>query len=108
MWTVLHLWPTGAHFLLNYYFHWSSIFFLRNRNGTASFMHSKEGVTQGDPLEMIVYRIGILPLINNLRWEIPDFTHTWYAGNTRALGTFARIGTYFNSLTRQGLGVARL
>ena len=65
-------------------------------------MHSDEGVTQGGPLAMITYRIGILPLINNLKRVIPDVTHTWYADDAGALVTFARIETYFNSLTRQG------
>ena len=53
--------------------HWSSMA-LRNWNGTASILHSREGVTQGGPLAMIVYGVGTLPLINNLKWEIPDAT----------------------------------
>ena len=62
------------------------------------------GVTQGDPLAMITYGIGILPLINNIKREIPDVTQPWYADNSGALGMFARIETYFDSLTRQGPG----
>ena len=76
LWKVRHLWPSGARFFFNCYRHWSSLV-LRNRNGTASFLHSKEGVTQGDPLAMIAYRIGILPLIKNLKREIPDVTQPW-------------------------------
>ena len=53
---------------------------------------------------MIAYRIGILPLINNIKREIPDVTQPWYADNSGALGMFARIETYFDSLTRQGPG----
>ena len=59
---------------------------------------------QGDPLVMNNYVIGLFPRIKNLNQEIPDVTDTCYTGNARALGTFARIGTYFNFLTRQGLG----
>ena len=59
---------------------------------------------QKDPLAMIAYGIGILPLINNLKQEIPDVTHPWYADYCGALGTFAILETYFYSLTRQGLG----
>ena len=61
-------------------------------------------MTQGDPLAMIAYGIGILPLINNLKREIPDVTQTWYADESGALGTFARLETYFDSMTHQGLG----
>ena len=50
---------------------------------------------------MIVYGIGILPLINNLKWDIPYVTQPWYADNVGALGTFTRLETYFDSLTYQ-------
>ena len=59
---------------------------------------------QGDPLAKITYGIGIIPLINNLKREIPDITQPWYDDNAGALGTFARLETYFDSLTCQGPG----
>ena len=70
----------------------------------ASFLHSKEGVSQGDPFTMIAYGIGILPLIKNLKWDIPDVIQTSYADKAGALGTFARIETYFDSLSYQDPG----
>ena len=73
-------------------------------NGTASFLHSREGVTEGDPLAMIAYGIVILPLIKYIKREIPDVKHPWYADDAGALVTFARIETYFDLLTRQGSG----
>ena len=51
---------------------------------------------------MITYRIGIIPLIKNLKWKIPDVKHPWYADNVRALGTSATLEKYFDSLTCQG------
>ena len=59
---------------------------------------------QGDTLAMIVYRIIILPLLNNIKREIPAVTQPRYADNARALGTFAKIDTYFYLLTHQGPG----
>ena len=50
---------------------------------------------------MMASRIRILPLINNLKREIPDATQSWYADDVRTLGTFARLDTYFDSLTCQ-------
>ena len=73
-------------------------------NGTANIIHSREGTVQGDPLVMIAYGIGMLPLIRNLKRAIPDVTQPWYADDTGDLDTFARIDTYFYLLTRQGLG----
>ena len=53
---------------------------------------------------MIAYGIVILPLIKNLKQEIPDFTQTWYADDARAFCMFTRLETYFDSLTGQGSG----
>ena len=77
---------------------------LKNRNDTARFLYSKEGLTQGGALATIVYRIGILPLIKNIKQEIPGGTQLWYTYDAGALGTFAILKTYFDSLTLQGPG----
>ena len=77
---------------------------MRNGNGAASFLHSREGRTQGDPLAIIAYGIVILPFIKNLKREIPDANHPWYADNAGALCTFEKIDTCFNFLARQGPG----
>ena len=59
---------------------------------------------QGDPLEMIAHGIGILPLIKNLKRALPDVIQPWYSDDAGALGPFARLETYFYSLTRHGPG----
>ena len=56
---------------------------------------------QGYPLTMTTYMISILPLINNLKREITNFTHTWYSDDAGALGTFAIPETFFDLLTHQ-------
>ena len=51
---------------LYYYYcypHWPSLV-LQNRNGTAGFIHIREGLMQGYPLAMATYVIFIIPLIN--------------------------------------------
>ena len=45
----------------------------------AIFMHSKEGVTQEYHIVMIAYSIGSLPLIKNIKRDLPNFSQTWYA-----------------------------
>ena len=59
---------------------------------------------QGHPLAMVAYGISILPLTSNLKREISDVTHPWYAEDAVVLGKFAIIEIYFNSLTHQGPG----
>ena len=57
-------------------------------------MHSKEGVTQGYPLAMIAYGIGVLPLIRDLRGAHHRITQPWYADDARAGGKFPHILTH--------------
>ena len=95
LWMVRHLWPSRASFVFNFYLRWSYLV-LQNGNGTASFLHSKVGVTQGGTLSVIEYGIGILPLIKNLKRKIPDVAQLWYADDTGYLGRFTRIETYFD------------
>ena len=87
----------------NFYPRWS-LLVLRNGNGKVRFMHSGEGVPQRNPLAMIAYGIGILPVIKNLKRELPSVTTPWYADIAGALGMFARIDTYFDFLMHQGPG----
>ena len=97
LWKVHHLLPYRSRFIFNRYHHWSSIVLL-NGNGMASFLHSREGATQGDPLAMVAYCIVILPLIKSLKSEFTDVTQPWYDDDAGALGTFANVKLYFNLL----------
>ena len=99
--TVCHLWPSGARFLFNCYC-CQNYLFLRNGNGTASFLHSGEGVKQGGATSYGRLRYMHPPSDKNLKAEFPDIIQSWYADNSVALGTFARFKSYFNLLTRHG------
>ncbi len=74
LWVVRHEWPSGARFVFNCYRH-HTIMNIRGNNGSGATIHSQEGVTQGDPLSMVVYGIGILPLIRHLKKVFPEVTH---------------------------------
>ena len=90
LWTVHHLWPSGARFVFNCYRHWSSLV-LRNRNRTASTLYSSERVMQGYPISMVACGIGVLPMIKNLKAAHPDATKTWYADGAGGLVSFGNI-----------------
>ena len=51
-------------------------------DGSDHFLHIKEGVTQGDPLDIIAYGIGVLPLIREIQDSHPCVSQPWYAGDT--------------------------
>ena len=59
--------------------------------GSGHFWHSKEGVTQGDPVAMIAYGLGVLPLIRELRNDHPRVTQPWYADDEGAGGLLQQI-----------------
>ena len=49
LWAVLYEWPSGAQFTFNCYRHWATLVVRDVGDGSGHFLHSKEGVTQGDP-----------------------------------------------------------
>ena len=65
-------------------------------------MHSKEDVTQRDPLAMISYGIGVLPLIRDLRRDHPYVTQPWYADDAGAGGSFEAVMSDFRDLRLKG------
>ena len=86
LWAVRHEWPGGAQFTFNCYRHWATLVVRDTADGSGHFLHSKEGVTQGDPLSMIAYVIGVLPLIRDIRRAHPRVTQPWYADDMGAGG----------------------
>ena len=75
---------------------------IRNSDGTGTFIFSKEGVTQGDPLSMFVYGIGLLPLIRTLKKSFPELDQTWYADDACSGGKFDSIKLHFRKLQEIG------
>jgi hypothetical protein len=85
LWTIRHEWPSGARFASNCYRHWATLV-IRGKGGTVVLIFSKEGVTQGDPLSMFGYGIGILPLICKLTLEFPAVKQPWYYADDAGAG----------------------
>ena len=98
---VRHEWPSGARFAFNCYWHWFMLV-ISASNGTGHLLHSKEGVTQRDPLAMIAYGLGILPLIRDLWTAHPRVTQPWYTDDAGSGGTFAGICQHLDDLMVQG------
>lgn len=60
---------------------------------------SEEGTTQGDPLAMAMYAIGILPLIQRLNHEVKQ---VWYAYDATAGGRIDRLRGWWNNVLKLG------
>ena len=85
LWTVRHRWAPGARFAFNCYRH-SALLLLRGRGHPGEFLRSCEGVTQGDPLAMVLYGLALVPLAEHLREEVPSVLQPWYADDMAMSG----------------------
>ena len=65
-------------------------------------LHSKEGVTQGEPIAMIMYAIGPLPLIHKLKSMYPNSHQSWYADDSSAIDTLEDLHSLFDALVDIG------
>ena len=102
LWAVHHEWTSGAQFVFNCYCHWATLV-VRDLEGSGHFFKSKEGVTQGEPLSMIAYGIGFLPIVQELRDKNPGITQPCYTDDTGAgLGTYFHTSSTFRSEGHRG------
>ena len=65
LWTVRHRWPVEARFAFNCYKHWTQLL-LRQPGELPVTILSREGVTHGDPLSMVLYGITLVTLVEEL------------------------------------------
>jgi len=102
LWTTRHEWPQGALFTFNCYKHWT-ILIAHDPSGAKYTFLSKVGATQGDPIAMIIYALGLLPLIRQLKLEFPTILfHSWYADDGAAAATIPELCEYFQRLSKLG------
>ena len=64
---------------------------IRGDDDNINIPYSKEGATQGDPLSMIIYGVGMLSLTRSLKRQIMDCLQSWYADDAIAGGKFDAI-----------------
>ena len=80
-----------------------SVLVLRGKRAKdAVFLHSKEGVTQGCPLSMVAYALLILPLIKQLKKEMPVANSMWFADDGSVANKFKDIASFFSRLCQLG------
>ena len=101
LWTVRHRWANGARFAFNCYRH-ASMLILRRRSGSCEVLLSREGVTQGDPLAMVLYGLALTPLSEQLRITVPSVVQPWYADDAAMEGPVEGIAIAMRLLQQQG------
>ena len=76
LWNERNLWLLGARFAFNCYRHWVQLLLRRMGDPPVTIM-SQEGVTHGDPLSMVLYRITLVTLAKELRAADPGLLSTF-------------------------------
>ena len=88
MWNVRHCWAEGERFAFNCYRHWAQLLICQPRYPPVTSL-GREGVTQGDPLSMVLYGITLVPLAEDLIAADPGLLSLFYADHA----VFWRFGT---------------
>ena len=70
--------------------------------GRAYQILSREGVTQGCPLAMVLYGLALIPLAEMLRRKVPGAVQPWYADDAAMAGKASEVSTLMGELTRLG------
>ena len=90
LWNCRVLWPRCSRFLFNSYRGHAVILFQSQSTGQLHVLLSQEGTTQGCPLAMLMYAIGVYPLISRLK-DPASHKQNWYADDSACGSTLLRI-----------------
>ena len=63
---------------------------------------SQEGVTQGDPLAMAIYAVGIMPLIWRLQVDCDEQHQIWFADDASATGSLNNLRSWWDKIIELG------
>ena len=86
LWEVAHRWNKASRFAFNRYRHHGLVFVRDNPGKPAIVLHLKEGVSQGCVFSMDLYAVGLLPLAEGMRAEIPEALQPWFADDSGSAG----------------------
>ena len=97
LWNVRVLWPRCSCYLFNYYRGYA----IQVVRGAEEHVLSREGVTQGDPLSMLMYAVAILPLIQALE-DRNRWFQNWYADDSACAAKLQRLREWFDKMLEIG------
>ena len=89
LWNVRHRWLAGARFVFNCYRYWAQLLLSQPGDPPVTLL-SKEGVTQVDPISMVLYGITLVPLTEELRAADPGLLSPFYVDDAEFDGSARR------------------
>jgi len=101
LWTVRHRWPSSSRFAFNCYRHAAQLV-IRRAGQPCSIILSQEGVTQGDPISMVIYGVAMTPLTESLRTTLPNVLQAWYADDSAFDGAIPEIAAAMQLILAKG------
>ena len=101
LWTVWHRWKAGARFAFNFYKHWAQLLLCQPGDLPVTILNRK-GVTQGDPLSMVLYGITFVLLEEELRAVDPGLLSPFYADDAALDGSARRSAQLLKLLMKRG------
>ena len=94
LWNCRILWSRASYFLFNTTYRGYARIFVK---GEAQPVLSREGTTQGDPLAMLMYAVGVFPLVRKLKAG-KFCAQNWYADDALAGGKMGQVREWLDSL----------
>ena len=101
LWNCQILWPRCSQFLFNSYRGYAVLILKSSSFVKPLLILSQEGTTQGCPLALLMYAIGVLPLISRLK-DPKRRKQNWYADDSACAGSLQNIKEWLLQLMEFG------
>ena len=101
LWTVRHCWTAGARFAFDCYTHWAQLI-LRQPGEPPVTILSRERLSHGDPLSMVLYGITLVPLAEQLQAADPGILSPFYADDAKFDGLARRSAQLLKLSMKRG------
>ena len=102
LWNVRHRWAAGARFAFNSYRHNLTLVVRTNDAEAAYWLEGQEGISQGDPLAMLLYGVALMPLAERMQQAVPSALQPWFADDSAIAGTSEQCAECLEFLCEQG------
>ena len=95
-------WPSFAKYIENTYKEPAQLFISDNKTNRCEMITSAEGTTQGDPVAMAMYAIGLLKLQSKISHVETEVKQVAYADDLAGAGKIEKLRKWWDIIVEQG------